>query len=183
MENFYKAHIKKAHSLWDAFLKEDSIVIDATCGNGLDSLKLIKIISKGKLFSFDIQKKAIENTKMLLNGFENISYFLDSHADFSKFIKKEINLIVYNLGYLPGSDKSITTKVDSTVDSIKSGLSILANNGAISITCYPGHLEGDREEKALYQFLSSLDSRKYSICHHRWVNREKAPSLFWVEKK
>ena len=55
-------------------------------------------------------------------------------------------LIVYNLGYLPGSDKLLTTKTSSTLLSVEKALSLIAPNGAISITCYPGHEEGKKEE-------------------------------------
>ncbi|MBN2478755.1 MAG: class I SAM-dependent methyltransferase [Parachlamydiales bacterium] len=181
-------HLQKAHSYWKLFLKPDDIAIDATCGNGHDSLVLKNILKAGILYGFDIQKSAIENTEKLLKenlsseDFQNIFLHESSHEDFSKYIKNKVNLVTYNLGYLPGFSKSVTTKVDSTLKSINSALSILNNKGAISIISYPGHEEGEKEEIALLQFLKTLDRKAFSVCYHKWLNKEKAPSFFWIEK-
>jgi len=187
----FSRHLLIAKNYWKTFLKINDIVIDATCGNGYDSLFISQILLplKGKLYCFDIQKKAIESTYSLLKknltkkDFENIILYNKSHDDFSKHIKTKVNLIIYNLGYLPKSDKTLTTKVETTLSSIQSSFNILSDNGAISITSYPGHEEGYKEEKALISFFSTLDNFKFSVCYHKWLNKEKAPSLFWIEKK
>ncbi len=186
----FSRHLIIAKNYWKNFLEKNHVVIDATCGNGYDSLFISQILLdslKGKLYCFDIQKKAIEATYLLLKNnlpykiFEKITFINKSHEDFSKYIKTKVNLIIYNLGYLPKSNKQLTTKVSSTLLSIKSALSLLDDKGAISITSYPGHEEGEKEEKALLSFLSTLDNLKYSVCYHKWLNKEKAPSIFWIE--
>jgi hypothetical protein len=190
MEKF-SPHLTLAKDYWKKFLAKDYVVIDATCGNGHDSLFISQTLQplNGKLYCFDIQQKAIENTYLLLKknlsnkNFENIFFINNSHEDFLNHIKIKVNLIIYNLGYLPNSDKSLTTMVTSTISSIKSALDMLHDKGAICITCYPGHEEGEKEEKALLSFLCTLDNIKFSVCYHKWINKEKAPSLFWIEKK
>jgi methylase of polypeptide subunit release factors len=141
-----KNHLLLAQKYWKNLLKPIDNVIDATCGNGLDSLFLKKLIYKGKLFCLDIQKKALENTHFLLKkenvDFKNIFLIKKSHEDFSYIPKTPVKLIVYNLGYLPKSDKTITTKTKTTLKSIKNTLNLIEKDGGISITCYPGHLEG-----------------------------------------
>ena len=183
----FSPHLKTAHSYWLNFLRKEDIVIDATCGNGHDSLFLSNLLFNKKiksLFCFDIQKKAIENTKLLIKeNLEKISFINDSHIDFSKFIKSKVNLIIYNLGYLPGGDKEITTMVESTIESLVSAISILDEKGAISIISYPGHFEGEKEEKALLEFLKTLDYKKFSVCNLKWINKNKAPTFFWIERK
>jgi len=188
----FSPHLKISHEYWKKFLKENHKVVDATCGNGYDSLFLLNILIKplnGLLYCFDIQKQAIENTYRLLEKnsnpqfLEKITFFNESHEDFSKFIKSPINLFIYNLGYLPKGDKTITTKKESTVNSIKSAIQLLAENAAISIVSYPGHKEGAEEEKELIEFFTSLDKTFFSVCYHKWLNKEKAPSFFWIERK
>ena len=91
--------------------------------------------------------------------------------------------MVYNLGFLPQGDITITTKVDSTLKSIENSFDLLSRNGAISITCYPGHLEGEREEKAILEMVSKLDKKDFVVCYHKWINREKSPTLIWITKR
>lgn len=190
--HLYSPHLKLAKNYWKNFLKKGDIAIDATLGNGNDSLflaKLLLIRDKGRLYCFDIQKEALVKSKNYLNknlkkeNFKNITFFLDSHEDFKKMIDTKVNLIVYNLGYLPRSDKTITTKVKSTLLSLKSAFKILDDKGAVSIMCYPGHPEGQKEEIALLDYLKKIDNKKFSISYHKWLNKEKAPSFIWIEKK
>ncbi|NGX63865.1 MAG: Ribosomal RNA small subunit methyltransferase H [Candidatus Anoxychlamydiales bacterium] len=187
--NIYSPHLEIAKKYWENFLNKRDIAIDATTGNGHDSLFLATILSKlGRLYCIDIQKKAIDSTTILLKKkltkkeFQNISIIHTSHEDLQKIVEDEVNLIVYNLGYLPTSDKKIITKAKSTINSIKSALAILAKKAAISIMSYVGHAEGEKEYIAIRDFLKTLDRKQYSVICHTWLNREKAPIFFWIEK-
>ena len=193
MKNNKSPHLEYAKNYWKNFLDKTDIAIDATLGNGFDALYLAKILiarkEPGKLICFDIQKKAIDSAKLLLREnlkkehFKNINILHKSHEDLTKYIKEKINLIVYNLGYLPKSDKKITTNVKTTISSIESGFKILAKKAAISIISYSGHFAGEKEEIALIEYLKKIDRNEYSVLHLRWLNKEKAPTLFWIEKK
>jgi hypothetical protein len=186
-----KPHIKLSHTLIENFLKKDYICVDATLGNGYDALFLANLFKKLKLkkiFGFDIQKKAIENSKALLKKYidkdilKNIIFFLDSHEDFSKYLNEKINLFIYNLGYLPSSNKTITTLASTTIKSLKSAFEYLSEKAAICITLYPGHYNGEIEKKEVLEFLKTIDYKKYSILHYNWINRNKSPSVIWIEK-
>ncbi len=194
MKNNKSPHLEYAKNYWKNFLDKTDTAIDATLGNGFDTLYLAKILierndQRGKLICFDIQKKAIESAKLLLREnlkkehFKNINILQKSHEDLTKFIKEKVNLIVYNLGYLPKSDKKITTNAETTISSIESGFKILAKKAAISIISYSGHSAGEKEEIALIEYLKKIDRNEYSVLHLRWLNKEKAPTLFWIEKK
>jgi tRNA1(Val) A37 N6-methylase TrmN6 len=189
----FQSHLDLAIHYWTRLLKPGDMAIDATCGNGWDSLTLAKICltpSKGKIFAFDIQATAIEATQKLLS--QELSNALrarvemihGNHTSFPTEIEHgSIQLIVYNLGYLPkGNNKLLTTQTESTLTSLEQALKLLANGGAISITCYPGHPEGAREEKALLAFAETLDPHLWSCCHHRWLNRRQSPSLLLLQK-
>lgn len=186
----FQSHLDLAHSYWEKIVVQGDCVIDATCGNGWDTLTLANIVlteTEGKIYAFDIQQKAIEASKALLSQHlsleiqNRIAFILGSHTDFSMIVSP-IKLIVYNLGYLPGSTKSITTETETSLKSIESGLHILQPGGAISITCYPGHPEGAREEQALLSFAATLSPQKWSCSYQRWINRQQSPSLLLIQK-
>lgn len=164
-------------------LKQNDLVIDATVGNGNDTLFLAKIVNKGFVYGFDIQESAIDNTKKLLNDYtiNNVKLIKDSHVFMNKYIKNNtISLIVFNLGYLPNGDKSITTKYQTTIKAIKNGLSLLNNKGIILIVIYPGHNEGYLESIEINKFLKSLTN--YKIKHYYNTNNKKAPYLIEIKK-
>lgn len=164
-------HLQLAHAYWKEILSPGDRVIDATCGNGYDTLFLAQFDIE--LIAYDIQKEAIEAARAKA---PNATFRLQSHAS---FVETEAALIVYNLGYLPGGNKTLTTHCETTLRSVKRALEIATK--AVSIACYPGHPEGAREEAALLDFTRLLDPKKWSVCYHQWVNRNKPPSLFWIQ--
>lgn len=181
-----KGWLDLAHHYWTTLGLERQVVIDATCGNGHDTLFLAKL-KPHALYSIDIQAKALSNAKQLLSEHLTaeeclpIKFVEGNHIQFPKeILAKSVKLIVYNLGYLPGGDKSITTLTDSTLHSLKAALELVTPEGAISVTCYPGHSEGKREEEMILRFAKELDPKKWCCCYHHWVNRTNAPSLLMI---
>jgi len=160
-EEFYTIFMKPlkiAHTLWQThLLGKTSFVVDATCGNGYDSLFLASLPCV-TLYCIDIQKEAIDRTKKTLLHHQNCTFYNTSHQDLS-FIQEPIDLIVYNLGYLPHSDKSIITTPKTTLLSLKSALSILKPEGMISLMIYTGHQGGNEEKKAIFSFIETLSPR------------------------
>jgi 16S rRNA G1207 methylase RsmC len=187
----FNTPIDLAHHFWKKLLQEKDIVIDATCGNGKDSLVLAKLLHplNGSLLCIDIQKQAIENTENLLKNeipdfLPNVEFLHQSHCKLPPISKEQsLKLIVWNLGYLPKGDKSITTKTESTWESIAQGMETLSAGGVICITCYPGHLEGKKEQEHLLNNLSSLNPHLWCFTSFFWPNRHESPSLFFIQKK
>ncbi len=177
-----KPHLLLAKDYWEKHLKADDFAIDATCGNGHDTLCLSALLPDGLVYGIDIQESALEKTRGRLRNAKNVRLFRQSHADPIP-IPKPPRLIVYNLGYLPGGDKSLTTMTATTLQSLQQSLSILAADGALSITCYPGHDEGMREEREILAFVKDLNHS-----YHQWEfnlrsrARKLPPSLLWVQK-
>lgn len=192
MNNFF-SHLDLAHDYWKQVLQPGNLVIDATCGNGNDTLALAKLVligGKGRVYSLDIQEQALENAKKLLQknlsekDLERVHLCKQSHHELLTLpLSEPVKLIVYNLGYLPKGDKAITTMTSSTLESIKQALELIDPLGYISITCYPGHPEGIREQTALLEFFQNLPSHAWNVCFHNWVNKRKAPTLFFIQKK
>jgi hypothetical protein len=191
----FQSHLDLAHSYWKQVLEENDTAIDATGGNGYDALVLAHLLfdrSKstcGQLTVLDRQKDAIDATRQRLKSsfpehiMDHIYLIEQCHSSFPDHCKKgSIALIVYNLGYLPGGDKSITTMNSTTLQSLNAALPLMKSGGCISVTCYPGHEEGKREENRVKEFASALDPREWSSCYHSWLNRCQAPSLLIIQK-
>ncbi|GAB5411935.1 MAG: class I SAM-dependent methyltransferase [Chlamydiales bacterium] len=178
----FRSHIKIAHDFWKKILTAGDCAIDATCGNGHDSLFIAELIGpEGELHCIDVQEAAIECTRTELKYFIDITRFhLGSHVTLPSVSPK---LIVYNLGYLPGADKSLTTMTDTTLKSVQNALEIIQPGGLISITCYPGHPEGKIEQEALFQFVSEISNINYIVSTINWTNRPFSPSLIFIESK
>ncbi len=172
----HKPHLDQAYIYWKNLLKPDDHVIDATCGNGKDALRLVELVPQGHVYAIDIQEIALQKARELIPN-SNISYLLQSHT---KLLTGEFKLIVYNLGYLPGGNKNLTTLTETTVESLAKASQIISIGGALSIMCYPGHPEGALEEQAVQKWAEGLDPQKWLITHHTW--REKSPTLFFILK-
>jgi ubiquinone/menaquinone biosynthesis C-methylase UbiE len=188
----FDSHLDLAHSYWRKIVTPGSAVIDATCGNGNDTLVLAKLCltaDQGTLFAMDIQPQAIQKTRAALERsldplvFQRIQFLTGCHSHFPSDLRNQsISLIVYNLGYLPGSDKSIKTSESTTLVSLKTALRLMKPGGMISVTCYPGHPEGLTEQKKILIWSESLSPKEWSVCHHQWVNRSQSPSLLVIQK-
>lgn len=187
-----RPHLLLAHDYWKKHLRPGDCAIDATCGNGRDTLALANIIlnhPQSAVWSLDIQQTALENAESFLKRalseplFSRILFHHLCHAEIDRIpLPHPPRLIVYNLGYLPGGNKAITTETTTTLQSVQKALLLLGEEGALSITCYPGHPEGKREEAAIVEWASGLSSLDMTVCYHRWVNRPDSPSLFWIAR-
>ena len=159
------------------------MVVDATVGNGNDTLFLAKLVPNGKIFGFDIQKDAIDRTKKLLddNHINNYQLYQEDHQNIKDILKEytnKISLIVFNLGYLPNGDKTITTKYTSTIKAINKSLELLNNKGKILITVYPGHDEGLKESNELKKYLKKLSN--YQVNYYYNTDNKEAPYLIEI---
>lgn len=184
-----EGHLALAFRYWSQVNLGDSYLIDATAGNGRDTLRLCELTGKGKIYAFDVQAHAIQATKEYLHAhlspeqLKRIHFEQRCHRQFpSEITSESVGLVVYNLGYLPGGNKAVTTHVCSTLESIRQSKLLLISGGMISVTCYPGHAEGKREEEALLDELACWPSEEWSCCHHRWLNRKQAPSLLIIQR-
>lgn len=171
--------VSLAHLLWKQHLRPGDWAIDATCGNGYDA-QFLNELDLDRLTCIDIQPSAIEATKRRV---PNAHVFLRCHSQFpQEALGPNLRLIVYNLGYLPGGNKEITTALSTTCTSIEHGLDVLPAGGAMSIMFYPGHNEGLNELNTLLPTLKALDSSLFAVKSHQWLNRKRAPQLIFILK-
>lgn len=168
-----------AQDIISKYTNKFEIAVDATLGNGYDTDFLSQKFTK--VYSFDIQKHAIENYN--ISKKDNITLINDSHENLIKYINCKVDCIMYNLGFLPGGDKNITTMTDSTVNSLRTSLDLLSPGGIISVAIYTGHGEGRREKEAVLNLLQLLPKSEYGVLLHSFINRSSnAPLLAIIEK-
>lgn len=180
-----------SHQLLKDSITIGETVVDATCGNGNDTLLLSQLVGEeGFVLSFDIQVKAIENTKQLLeeNKCSNVSLINDTHAKVDEYLNEknisEIGGAIFNLGYLPRSDKTIITKGESTITAIQNSLNYLKKNGLIVIVVYHGHYGGKEERDQILEYVIQLEQKKYNVLKYGFINQKNAPPfILAIENK
>lgn len=159
------------------------IALDATVGKGNDTLKLLKAVGDdGFVYGFDVQKDALDAAEELLKEFKNYKLILDSHENIDKIEK--FDLVIYNLGFLPGSDKKITTLKDSTISSLKKATEKISEGGIIIVVSYLGHENSFEEREGLDEFLKSLDQKRFKVEKREFYNQKHNPPIVYlIEKK
>lgn len=172
----------------ESVIKKGDYVIDATIGNGHDICLLAKLVGdSGKAYGFDIQDSAITNTQKKIeneNLYNRVVLIKDSHEKMDNYIRyNSVSFIIFNLGYLPGSDHTIITNSSSTVKAIEVSLKLLKNNGVLMITSYVGHKGGKEENRAIEKLLASLNQKEYNVLKFDFINQvNNPPILYGVEK-
>lgn len=181
----------QAHQWVQRNLTVGAIAIDATVGNGNDTVFLARQVAPaGWVYGFDIQPTAIHHTREKLQQagvLNHTQLFLSSHANMQQLIPTaqhgNIAAIMFNLGYLPGADKRIITQTASTLIALNAALSLLAVGGILTILAYPGHAGGDDEAAAVQQWHKALDGNKLRCTQHDSHQPSAvAPWLLVVEK-
>lgn len=176
---------EKYSEIVDEILQHDfigKIAIDATVGRGNDTLKLLQAVGEeGFVYGYDIQQEAISSTENRLGNYCNYHLFLKSHESFEEV--EQADIILYNLGYLPHSDKKIYTKADTTVSSLASAVNILNKGGIIIVVSYVGHAESTEERNAVEEFLSSLNQKEFIVERRAFLNQIHTPPVVYVVER
>ena len=176
--NLVKEAIKPA-------LQKAQVVVDATAGNGHDTLFLAEhAADEAKIYAFDIQDTALSNTRALTAEYAGrINYVLASHDKIAELVPEPIDVAMFNLGYLPGEEHCVTTKTESTMTAVRQVLDKLTCNGVCVIVAYPGHEAGAQEAASLEEFFAVLPRKNYTVGCYRLLNHARtAPYAYVVEK-
>ena len=168
-------------------LEPGDAVIDATMGNGHDTLFLCGAVGpEGRVYAFDVQEQALKSTETLLseNGVQDRArLFLCGHEHMEEHVKEPVRAAVFNLGWLPGGDHAVTTRWETTRKAVDQALDLLLPGGVLVICAYPGHEEGGRERTELESFLASLDNRHWNVLRQHFLNAGPgAPECFIIQK-
>ena len=171
-----------AKSLLEAAISPSDTVIDATAGNGYDTVFLARIAHT--VHSFDIQESAIQSTRLKVTeaALSNVQLHHTGHENVLSFVQEEIGAAIFNLGYLPGSDEILTTHGPTTWKAVTDILTLLKKNGLIVLVVYHGHEAGKVEKSYLEERIGELDSHKYQVLRYEFANRPTSPYVLAIEK-
>ncbi len=169
-------------------LKPGDTAVDATMGNGHDTLYLCNLVGDaGRVYAFDIQPQALENTRRRLEEAgvaHRAALFCLGHEHMAEIVGERVQAVVFNLGWLPGAGHEVTTRWETTHAAVDAALGLLAPMGVMVICVYPGHAEGGREREALAQYLSALPPQRFNVLRHQFLNAGPgAPECFAVQKQ
>ena len=179
--------LKTEKQFISAHIKEGGTVVDFTMGNGHDTLWLSNQVGEnGKVYAFDIQQAAVDSTAENLRRAgcpDNYTLICDSHHRVEEYVKTPIKAGMFNLGYLPGGDKRITTLRETTMPAVEAAIRLLDRDAILNIAVYPGHEEGELEGKMLCEYFAKLDRRKICISQIKILNSPTSPYFMVVETK
>lgn len=170
-------------------LKSGDVAVDFTMGNGHDTLFLSKTVGEnGHVYAFDIQEAALVSTAKNLkenSPYNNYTLIHDSHHNLTKYLPQGVKFKagMFNLGFLPGNNKEITTKRETTLLALECAIENMDKDSVILVAVYPGHLEGEIEGKLVIERLSKLDRKQYCVCLIQLQNSPTSPYFIAIESK
>lgn len=161
-------------------------VVDATCGNGHDSEFLATEVGPdGHVWSLDIQDAAVEatRTRLTMAGLSaRCTVVRADHAGLATVVptawKGTVSSVLFNLGYLPGADRDIRTRPDSTIAALGDALDLVRPGGLVSAVVYPGHEGGAAEADAVRRYAAALDPKHFGVWRYETMNGP--PTVPWL---
>lgn len=168
-------------------LREGDIAVDFTMGNGHDTEFLSKTVGeRGHVYAFDIQASAVESTRSHLEAAgcpQNYTLIHASHHRVKEFVDRPFRAGMFNLGWLPGGDKSITTLRETTMPAIAAAIELMDRDAVLNVAVYPGHEEGDAEGKMICDYLATLSRHKVCATRINILNSPTSPYFIVIETK
>lgn len=186
MKQFLPKPIELAKEFISKFVGEGDVVVDATLGNGYDAIFLAGLVGdKGMVIGFDVQQQAVnKSTERFINqGIKNFKFHCKGHENMSDDVHTDISAVMFNLGYLPSSDKSVISKKETTILAIESAMLLLKINGVITVMCYVGHEGGQEEATAVLALVSQLKREQWRVFKYEFINAANAPPFLLVIEK
>ncbi|MCL6634507.1 MAG: methyltransferase domain-containing protein [Peptococcaceae bacterium] len=175
------------HLLIAEVLGEGGTAVDATAGNGRDTLFLARLVGPaGRVYAFDVQERALRTTRALLEeaGLAGrVTLVKAGHEEMERLVPGPVDAVVFNLGYLPGGDHALVTRPDTTVRALRSALNLLRPGGRAGLVVYTGHPGGREECRRVEELASRLDGSLYRAIRINFLNRAvHAPVVIVIDK-
>jgi len=176
-----------SHLMLRQFVRQGDRGVDATCGNGNDTLLLAELVgAEGRVWAFDIQAEAISRTAQRLaeaGMADRVKLVHGGHEAMVQHVASGLSAVLFNLGYLPGGDRSVVTRPETTLPALRQGLELLRAGGILAVTIYPGHGGGDEERRSVDDWAFGLDPRSFHVWRMGQMNvPADAPYFILVQK-
>lgn len=189
-----------SHELVREVLRPGDLAVDLTAGKGRDTLALAAAVGQtGQVVSFDTQAVALEQTAALLqqHGYTVKNWFGDReisagneivlvqacHSSLKEILSRPARAVLANLGYLPGGDRALITRAESTLPALAQSLDLLSIGGRLAVTVYPAHPGGRHEAQMIDDFFATLPNDFWQVLSLRVANRGEAPYLLVAERR
>ena len=176
-----------AAELIEPALRPGAVAVDATMGNGQDTLWLCRLVGEtGRVYAFDVQQEAVNRTRERLaeaGVLDRARLHCTGHEHMAELIVEPVDAVMFNLGWLPGAEHIVTTRTETTLQAVDAALQILKPDGLMTICVYPGHEEGARELDALLDWAKSLDPKKYDALIKCYLNQPNDPPRMIAVKR
>jgi len=190
MRSPFRPLTEVAQELVAATVQAGDTVVDATAGNGHDTLFLARQVGpEGQVFAFDVQQTALESTDQRLRSF-GLSHVTLLHKDHSQFatalpaaLRGKLAAAMFNLGYLPGGEKSITTQPNTTLIALQAAMTWLRPGGLVTLLIYSGHATGQSELALLLPFLGEPPPEFLITEIDPQPERPYPPRLFVIQRR
>lgn len=181
--------VELTHRFLRSTLAPGGLYLDATCGNGHDTLFLCSVAGEnGRVIGLDIQPQAAANTNALLaaNGMAAIGRAeCCDHRELLRFAPPgSADCVMFNFGWLPGAAHDVHSTADSTLPALQAGLDALKPGGVLAAVLYSGKVIGNAEKKAAAEFFRSLPLADYTVLICEFANwADTAPLPCFVIKR
>jgi tRNA A58 N-methylase Trm61 len=182
--------LKYSHQLLKEVVQPGDFVVDATMGNGNDTAFLAELVGiNGEVFAFDIQKQALLATEKKLTDLgllPQTTLFPLGHEFIQTVLAPEtkIKAAVFNLGYLPKSDKQVITMPETTKQALNGLLPHLVQGGRILLVVYYGHEGGQAELSMVQEYTTALPQEEFNVMRYEFINQQNQPPvLYCIERK
>ncbi len=169
-------------------IHEGDLVIDATAGNGHDTVFLAECAgATGRVLAFDIQEAAIRSAtaRVVAAGLANrVCFVASSHTRMSEHAPQGgVAAVMFNLGYLPGSDHLVTTAPTDTPPALTEAAGLLKSGGVLSVVCYPGHAAGQDEADAVETWMDARSREGWRIARYAMLGTLRPAPFLLVAAK
>ncbi|KIL46406.1 tRNA (mnm(5)s(2)U34)-methyltransferase [Jeotgalibacillus campisalis] len=181
-----------ARQLLERVVDKGDVVVDATVGNGHDTLYLAQLVGEhGRVYGFDIQQEAIDETASKLEEHHlrnRVMLFQEGHELADQAIPPvhhgAISGAIFNLGYLPGGDETLVTRPRTTITAVEKLLDMIKPGGMIVMVIYHGHPEGAVERDYLLRFVQTIDGETAHVLRYQFMNTQTpSPFIIAIEKR
>ena len=187
MANDFRSARFWAAELIEPALRDGARAVDATMGNGQDTLWLCRRVGEaGRVYAFDVQPEAVARTRQRLEDAgvaQRAELNCLGHERMAEVVPGPVDVVMFNLGWLPGAAHAVTTRTETTLLAVNAALGLLKPDGLLTVCVYPGHPEGTRELEALTHWAETLDPRRFDALLRRYMNQPNDPPQLIAVKR
>ena len=165
----FRNAVNLSHICVKRVVKPGDTVINATCGNGHDTLFLAGLVTSGRVLAFDISPLAIANTAA---GWRPMDYSPVElfRGHFAPCRLRKLTVRPSVTGYLRFSRETATV-AECSRQAIQADAALLQPGGVMTVVCYPGHEEGAEETRQVLAVTGELNQQEFEVLKVNFINQ------------